>query len=312
MRKNARLDKQALVECICYFLFAFALLYLVFSGKYLQYVTPRMKPYLLFAAVVLLAWARTTLENLYAVRHRRHCLHCFVLVFPLLMLASPHKSVSVSSVSTPAQSIATVQTLRGSAVAANLTLQPTEEPSVPATAESAESVESPETEGQPAATPKPDITDGTADADTENTDGTYETTDFLGNTTTLHGYDAANRHITISDAEFYTWMDVIWANPDDYDGWTLTVTGEVDKSSREMDADEFIPARLIMTCCAADLTPCGFVCKWEQADTLAPDSWVTVTGTIYQRQYADHSEPQLQVQSVTEADPVEGYIYPYY
>ena len=171
-------------------------------------------------------------------------------------------------------------------------------------------MESPETEEQPAATPQPDIADSTADA--ESIDGTYETTDFLGNTTTLHGYDAANRHITISDAEFYTWMDVIWANPADYDGWTLTVTGEVDKASREMDADEFIPARLIMTCCAADLTPCGFVCKWAQADTLATDTWVTVTGTLYQRQYADHSEPQLQVQSVAPAEPVEGYIYPYY
>ena len=86
MRKNAKIDKQALVECICYLLFAFALLYLVLSGRYLQYVTPRMKPYLLFAAVVLLVWARTAIENLYVVRHRRHCLHCFVLVFPLLML----------------------------------------------------------------------------------------------------------------------------------------------------------------------------------------------------------------------------------
>ena len=36
------------------------------------------------AAVVLLVWARTAIENLYVVRHRRHCLHCFVLVFPLL------------------------------------------------------------------------------------------------------------------------------------------------------------------------------------------------------------------------------------
>ena len=75
MRKNAKIDKQALVECICYLLFAFALLYLVLSGRYLQYVTPRMKPYLLFAAVVLLVWARTAIENLYVVRHRRHCLH---------------------------------------------------------------------------------------------------------------------------------------------------------------------------------------------------------------------------------------------
>lgn len=148
MRKNSKIDKQALVECICYLLFAFALLYLVLSGQYLQYVTPRMKPYLLFAAAVLLVWARTAIENLYVVRHRRHCLHCFVLMFPLLMLILPHRSVSVSSVSTPAQSIAAVQTLRGSA-AANPTPQPTAAPSAPTTAESSEPVESPETEEQP-------------------------------------------------------------------------------------------------------------------------------------------------------------------
>lgn len=307
MKKNAKIDKQALVEMICYLLFAFVLLFLVLSGQYLNYVTPRMKPYLLFAAAVLLVWARTAMENLYIVRHRRHCLHCFVLVFPLLMLISPRKSVSVSAVSTPAQSIATVQTLRSSSTAASPTPPPTAEPAITETAESAETLEPPEAEEQPTETPEPVISD-----DTANTDGTYETVDFLSNTTILHGYDAANRHITISDAEFYTWMDVIWASPADYDGWTMTVTGEVDKASREMDANEFIPARLIMTCCAADLTPCGFVCKWEQADTLVPDSWVTVTGTIYQRQYSDHSEPQLQVQSVVAADPVEGYIYPYY
>ena len=146
------------MECICYLLFAFALLYLVLSGQYLQYVTPRMKPYLLFAAVVLLVWARTAIENLYVVWHRRHCLHCFVLMFPLLMLILPHRSVSVSSVSTPTQSIAAVQTLRGSA-AANPTPQPTAAPSALATAESSEPVESPETEEQPAATPQQDIAD---------------------------------------------------------------------------------------------------------------------------------------------------------
>ena len=45
-------------------------------------------------SVLCTSW---TVQNLYIVRHRRHCLHCFVRVFPLLLLASPHKSVSVSS-----------------------------------------------------------------------------------------------------------------------------------------------------------------------------------------------------------------------
>ena len=54
------------------------------------------------------------------------------------------------------------------------------------------------------------------------------------------------------------------------------------------------------------------LCLQVGASRLATGTWVTVTGTLYQRQYADHSEPQLQVQSVVSAAPVEGYLYPYY
>ena len=119
----------------------------------------------LFAAVVLLVWARTAIENLYIVRHRRHCLHCFVLVFPLLMLILPHRSVSVSSVSTPAQSHCrradTARQCGGGQP------DPAAQPQRRlhrATAESSETRgKVPETEEQPAATPQPDIADSAAD-----------------------------------------------------------------------------------------------------------------------------------------------------
>lgn len=40
------INVQVLTECICYLLFGFLLFHLTYSGRYLNYVTPRMKPYL--------------------------------------------------------------------------------------------------------------------------------------------------------------------------------------------------------------------------------------------------------------------------
>lgn len=44
---------QALVECTCYLIFGILLFYLTYSGKYLKYVTPRMKPYLYGLSVLM-------------------------------------------------------------------------------------------------------------------------------------------------------------------------------------------------------------------------------------------------------------------
>ena len=46
-------NPQALLESLCCGFFAGLLAYLVRSEKYLSYVTPRMKPYLYFSAVVM-------------------------------------------------------------------------------------------------------------------------------------------------------------------------------------------------------------------------------------------------------------------
>ena len=92
-------NKQALLELVCYLLFAFALFYLVISGDYQRYVTPRMKPYLFFTSVVLVLWARTALEDIPTRRHRFHSMHCLLLVLPMLLLLAPRAPITVSSVS---------------------------------------------------------------------------------------------------------------------------------------------------------------------------------------------------------------------
>ena len=51
------INLQVLTECICYLLFGYLLFQLTYSGGYLNYVTPRMKPYLYGMSALMFLWA---------------------------------------------------------------------------------------------------------------------------------------------------------------------------------------------------------------------------------------------------------------
>lgn len=78
-----------------------------------------------------------------------------------------------------------------------------------------------------------------------------------------------------------------------------------------MDVNEFVPVRLVMTCCVADVSPCGFICKYNKASDLESNTWVTVEGTISKRERNGQEDPQIDVTNISSADSTEDYIYPY-
>ena len=92
MTKNCW-NSQALAEISCYLAFAGAMLYLVRSGRYLSYVTPKLAPYLCFSAAVMVVWALSSLGRVFRIQYRKHIAHCFVLAIPLLLLLLPHDTV---------------------------------------------------------------------------------------------------------------------------------------------------------------------------------------------------------------------------
>ena len=93
------------------------------------------------------------------------------------------------------------------------------------------------------------------------------------------------------------------------------MTGYVISSSDVFAENEFALARLVMTCCTADLTPVGMICKYEGASQLKTDNWYNVEGTLIAGSYeingTTYNEPQLAVTSITPAEAVSGYVYPY-
>ncbi|MDR2664661.1 MAG: TIGR03943 family protein [Oscillospiraceae bacterium] len=258
--KPGAFSPQTFLETLIYAGFGCVLIYLVASGEYLRYLTPKMKPYLCFAAIVMLVWTCSGALRLGKTRGRARCAHCFALAVPILLILLPHRAMDASDVSFGYISAA---------------------PNV-----------SPQTIAEPAdsAAPTP--------APSPAAPG-------------LSGLDEANRSITVNDTEYYLWIMEIYDNLDKYEGYEFSVTGFVFKDPSLMSDGEFVPARLMMSCCVADLVSCGIICRYDGAGELENDSWVTVKGVIERGEYMGYEEARIVVSSVSPAAPIEDYVYSY-
>ncbi len=263
--KDNSYNAQVFLETACFVAFAASMLYLVISGKYLTYVTPRVKPYLYFSAAVMTLWAFFNLGRMRRPQHILRSMHCLVLAVPIILLLVPHRPLDIASIST---------TYVGGGA-------------IPGTAGGGASYSQSGAEGSP-----PSIAD--------------EVPPVTG----LPGLDAAARRIVISDELFYEWIAELYANMDAYEGYTVSMTGFVLKDP-EFGENGFVPARLAMTCCVADLVPMGMISVYDDLDSLEDESWVTVEGELFSGLYLGESEPQLRVTSVAPAEPVDGYVYAY-
>ena len=77
----------------------------------------------------------------------------------------------------------------------------------------------------------------------------------------------------------------------------------------QVSKGQFVPGRMAMTCCEADMTFLGFMCKWKDAEKYRTKQWVKVrakVGIEYQKDY--HGEgPVLYGENVESAAEIKGY-----
>ncbi len=295
-------NPQIFLESLCHFVFGSLMLYLINTGAYLSYVTPRMKPYLYFTAIIMLIWACTGFFRVFRPQHRVRWAHCFVLVLPALLLLLPHSPLSTSELSGSYISGNTLSTQSGQSTYDLSQNQSSSDISYFTG-----------TTGIPAEDASPSSIEATDNPSAESTQTDVPEDE---SSTDLPGLDTANRKITVSNDDFGLWYTELYANMEKYEGYTVVITGFVYKDPELLQADEFVPARLMMSCCVADLAPAGFLCKYENASELKADSWITVEGTLIIGQYEyngqKYDDPQITVTKITPAEEVEGYVYPYY
>ncbi len=116
----------------------------------------------------------------------------------------------------------------------------------------------------------------------------------------------------IGDDEYLQWFMKVSNDPEAYSGKTVKVKGCVFKR-KDFNMNEFVLARMAMSCCAADLTPVGFLCKSNRAQEFKNGEWIYITAVI-KIEYEQHMKSKLPVLYAhdiirTEKPEVE-YVYP--
>ena len=111
--------------------------------------------------------------------------------------------------------------------------------------------------------------------------------------------------ITVKDEDYALWYRDVTEEPQKYAGKTVSFKGQVALLRREKEG-MFAPGRFVMTCCVDDIQFCGVPCRYPEAKTLKPRSWVQVKATISAENhplYQGELGPVLTALEVTPADP---------
>ena len=83
----------------------------------------------------------------------------------------------------------------------------------------------------------------------------------------------------VKDEDYALFYRDVSEEPKKYDGKTVSFKGQVAMLRRDRNG-MFAPGRFVMTCCVEDIQFCGIPCRYDQAGTLEPRSWVMVTAKI--------------------------------
>ena len=112
-------------------------------------------------------------------------------------------------------------------------------------------------------------------------------------------YDMSADVIEIAPEAYGIWYIDCMDKPDRYQGKVVEFTGMVLKSP-EFPKNYFVPGRMAMTCCEADMTFLGYVCKSKEARHLETRQWVRVRAKIEYEEWQDYGGggPVLFAESV--------------
>ena len=115
--------------------------------------------------------------------------------------------------------------------------------------------------------------------------------------------------VDIPPEDYGIWYIDCMDQPERYKGKTVEFTAMVLKSPK-FPKGQFVPGRMAMTCCEADMTFLGFMCKWKDAEKYKTKEWVKVrakVGVEYQRDY--HGEgPVLYAENVEKAAEIKDIV----
>ncbi len=120
--------------------------------------------------------------------------------------------------------------------------------------------------------------------------------------------------ITIKDATYIKVLNSMYENLDTYVGKTVRIQGCAFRAEG-MEKNQFAIGKYYMYCCAVDMTLLGFLCEYDDYESIENDKWYEVDATIQDHDYVDTygtkiKEPIFIVNSIKEIEkPANTIVY---
>lgn len=264
-------NSELIFQALICFMLSVLFVYTLISGKASNYIHPRLFGFLWFAAGFLFVIGVVTLRYSSIPKHNTKPLKSILLVIPVLTaLLIPTGAVQSQAISFGISAGNTRDSLTSQSSASS----------------------------QDKGTVIPDTTTNKDDIGIE----------VSSSSSNVPGEDE-NGVITVTDEQFASWYQDINENMKKYEGKTLKMKGQVFRMST-FGASEFVPARYAMVCCAADLQPCGVLCRSSAASQYQDGEWLWVTGEIKIENYQGQTMPVCYVTKIEKSEKAkQEYIY---
>ena len=254
---------------------------IVMSNQVLLYVHPRLIPYIIFGIIAMMIISIFTISDVFKPKKKVNLSVYIFFIVPLFL-----------AVSLPAKAMDSTSLSYGDIKFAQQSETDTDNQAI-----DTNSVDD-------------TYTDSASSADINNTDSVSSTAQSE-DTSSDSGLTMQGNTIIMDSDNFGIWLNEITDNMDKYNGKKIELTGFVYKD-KQFKANEFVPARLMMTCCTADLQPVGLLCRYAGTPQLKQDSWIKVSGTISVENDNNEKTAVIIPDSITNtAKPAEEYVYPY-
>ena len=299
MRKH-RINVEIIFKLIVFLGFSVFFIILIKTGNVKKYVHPRIIPYMKFAVAGFIAISLFTIGEIFRTKGPGMNLKKYILfLIPLfLSFVIPPKTAVLSSSVIKGNGVNGIN--YGSDYKDNTNSK--SDDTIDITADDTTTDDDTTTNGT-----NSDVSQNNGDvsADENNIAGTGE--DYGSEQLKIEG-----NNIIVDDSNFAPWIMELYYDVEKYEGKNIEMVGFVYKDDESLKENEFVVARLMMVCCAADMQPVGIVCQYDKTSELKSEEWVKVKGILETYDFAGEKNPIIKVESIEPTDkPKEEIVYPY-
>ena len=140
-------------------------------------------------------------------------------------------------------------------------------------------------------------------------------TESYGDGTSSHNkLDICDNIINVNSKNFVSSLDEIISNCNEYEGKTIEISGFIyNDKNLKLNENQFIIARYMMVCCAADMQIAGLRCQYStNQNSFDLNTWVKISGKVKIDTYEGSYDPLILIDKIEiDPNPDTSYVYPY-